>query len=300
MLTWATATDPVAAMLQRLREHGIEPSDSGAIVPDGKLRRFHVVGDRAGTTNGWCVLHPDHGAAGSWKASATVTWTARGHRRLTRQQRAALSAAITQQREEAQRQREAAHQDAARRAAALWARAQPACADHPYLRKKRVPPGPARQLGDWLVLPIVDVDGQLRGLQYIGPGGDKRLLRGTNKRAGFIVVAGALPAASVLIAEGYATAASASGICPADAALAAIDCGNLEPVARALRERWPDTAIVIAADDDRLTEGNPGLSKARAAARAVGARLIRPRWPADAPPNLTDFNDLVCLVGGRP
>jgi phage/plasmid primase-like uncharacterized protein len=41
----------------------------------------------------------------------------------------------------------------------------------------------------------------------------------------------------------------------------AFNAGNLLPVARALRERVPETRIVVLADDDHGTEGHPGEAK---------------------------------------
>ena len=43
---------------------------------------------------------------------------------------------------------------------------------------------------------------------------------------------------------------------PALPVAVAFDAGNLEPVARALREKWPRPRIVIAADDDRETRSS--------------------------------------------
>ncbi|MFZ4539135.1 MAG: hypothetical protein ACOYNV_22855, partial [Propionivibrio sp.] len=56
------------------------------------------------------------------------------------------------------------------------------------------------------------------------------------------------------------------------------DAGNLQPVARALRQKFPNLTLVIAADDDAETPGNPGLTAATAAARAVGAALAVPTF----------------------
>jgi|GEM_PF-4448542 len=36
------------------------------------------------------------------------------------------------------------------------------------------------------------------------------------------------------------------------------NCGNLEPVAKALRAAHPDVAILVCGDDDHATGGNPG------------------------------------------
>ena len=49
-------------------------------IPDGQIHRFHVPGDKAGTHNGWYVLHLDgivSGAFGSWKAGGSHTWSSR-------------------------------------------------------------------------------------------------------------------------------------------------------------------------------------------------------------------------------
>ena len=62
--------------------------------------------------------------------------------------------------------------------------------------------------------------------------------------------------------------------------------------ALALRDKYPDAQIIIAGDDDRQTEGNPGRTAANAAAVAVGGMVVFPEWPPGAPADLTDYNDL--------
>lgn len=284
--------DPVAALLDVLMARGLTPADPGAIVADGTLHRFQVEGDRRGTRNGWAVLHHDHGAAGSWKSGASCTWFAKSTARMTRQEKDAHFSLIRQAKAEAQRQREAEQQAAAKRAAVLWSKARPASPGHPYLLRKRIPPGPARQSGDLLVLRIEDVNGDIRSLQFIGPDGAKRMLTGGSKKGNFIIMAGALPADLIVISEGFATAMTVSTHFPGAAVLAAVDAGNLEPVALAIRAKSLAAQIVIAADDDRLTPGNPGLTKAREAAAAVRGKLVRPVWPAGIPLEASDFNDI--------
>ncbi len=70
----------------------------------------------------------------------------------------------------------------------------------------------------------------------------------------------------------------------------AFTAGNLKAVARMVRERYPEREIILAGDDDHATPGNPGASKARAAAMAVEGKLALPVFaqPGDG----TDFNDL--------
>ncbi|HML80170.1 MAG TPA: toprim domain-containing protein [Thiomonas arsenitoxydans] len=286
----------VTGLLDALRAAGINPIDPGEIVADGTLRRFRADGDKPGTRNCWAVLHHDHGAAGSWKSGVTCTWSEKATARMTRAEKDAFHAAMRQAKAEAQRQREAEQHAAAERAAMLWAKATPAKAEHPYLVRKCIPPGNARQAGDLLVLKIEDADGNTRSLQYIGPDGSKRMLSDGAKKSHFILVAGALPADLIVIAEGFATAATVATQFPGACTVAAIDAGNLEPVALAIRSRYPAAEIVIAADDDRLTPGNPGMTKARAAAGAVHGKLVRPVWPAGVPIEASDFNDLHCYM----
>ncbi|NNM64882.1 MAG: hypothetical protein HKL99_09775 [Burkholderiales bacterium] len=296
MLSMAPMAPAYQGLLDALRAHGIEPADPGEVVADGVLHRFQIEGDKRGSRNGWAVLHQDHGAAGSWKSGVTCTWSAKATAKMTRQEKDEHYSRVRQAQATAQRQREADHQAAAERASMLWAKATPAMAEHPYLVKKRIPPGHARQAGDLLVLKIEDVNGNTRSLQYIGPDGVKRMLSGGAKRGHFIIVAGLLPAPIVVIAEGWATAMTASSQFPGACTLAAVDAGNLEPVALAIRGKYPAAEIVICADDDRCTDGNPGLTKARAAAAAVHGKLCRPVWPPGIPLEASDLNDVAVYL----
>ena len=95
-----------------------------------------------------------------------------------------------------------------------------------------------------------------------------------------------------MICEGWATACTLTETHTDAHIIAAIDAGNLMPVAINARQIWPQLPICIAGDDDRLTAGNPGASKAKAAAAKIHASIMLPDWPASAPEHLTDFNDL--------
>lgn len=93
----------------------------------------------------------------------------------------------------------------------------------------------------------------------------------------------------LLICEGFATGATLheeSGY----PVLCAMTSGNLKAVAMAAKAKCPDAELVICADNDRFTAGNPGLTKAKEAAKAVGAKVTFPRFPEGGAG--TDFNDL--------
>ena len=118
-----------------------------------------------------------------------------------------------------------------------------------------------------------DVSGAIHGLQLIRgrvPGQKSRLEKefwpaGLVKKGHFHQLGMATGAAVLLVAEGYATAATlyeATGLPVA----VAFDAGNLGPVAAALHKRHKLAHILICADDDAFSEGNPGVSCASAAA----------------------------------
>jgi putative DNA primase/helicase len=158
--------------------------------------------------------------------------------------------------------------------------------------------------GQSLVIPMTDVQGRIHGLQFIFPKGHpKRAKTGRNKdfwpaglaKAGHFHQIGVVRDL-VLVAEGYATAATlfeATGLPVA----VAFDAGNLQPVAVALDNRHKNVRILVCADDDFQTEGNPGVAKAAAAALAVGGAWIAPAFSVERAAKLTDFNDLAQLEG---
>ena len=65
---------------------------------------------------------------------------------------------------------------------------------------------------------------------------------------------------------------------------------NLLPVAKAVRSKYPTREIIVCADNDRYTPGNPGYSKALETAKSINSKLVCPTFPEDV--KGTDFNDL--------
>ncbi|WP_147653994.1 toprim domain-containing protein [Vulcaniibacterium gelatinicum] len=257
----------------------------GPAVGDGAVHRVHVEGDRRGSRNGWYLLHLDGvpaGAFGSWKGGWRQTWHA-GSASLSTSERMRLDAAVAAAKRRRAAEQRQHWQDAAMAAQAHWCAAGPADAEHPYLRRKGVRAHGIRQSGNVLLVPMRDADGTLWNLQSIAGDGTKRFRTGARKAGTYHAIGG--PVCDVLlIAEGYATAASlheASGLPVA----VAFDCGNLAPVARALRAKYPHARITLCADNDTGTPGNPGLTKARAAAVEVQGYVAIP------PEGFNDFND---------
>lgn len=260
-------------------------------IADGSIQRFHVPGDKAGTLNGWYVLYLDgiaSGAFGSWKTGSAHTW-------CSREPVDAREAEQVRQRiEQARRQRQAEQhqrqQSAAEYAQRLWRDARRADPEHPYLIRKGLRTHGLRQRGDALLVPLVR-NGVLANLQRIYLDGSKRFLSGGIVTGCYSPLGVITPGAPLYVCEGWATGATIHADTGA-AVACAMNAGNLKPAALALREKHPHASIIIAGDDDRQTEGNPGRMAANAAAVAVGGLVVFPLWPQDAPADLTDFNDL--------
>jgi putative DNA primase/helicase len=184
---------------------------------------------------------------------------------------------------------------AAQRARRDWLQAEPARADHQYLARKQVLPHDLRQdRGGRLVIALVDLNGATQTLQTIDATGEKRFLSGGAKSGHFATIGGTLPeGGTILIAEGWATAATAFEA-TGYPAVAAMDAGNLAPVAIRLRDRYPAARLTILADNDQRDgrPDNPGIAAATAAARAVGALLALPPMPGD-------MNDMALAFGPK-
>lgn len=285
-------TTALFTFLDAIRAAGLVPPES---VEPGKFYRFPGAGKGPSNSAGWCFLFPDcrGGVFGDWSTDLHVTWQLPTNPFLSKEERAELARKTRAAKAEAKEQRRMTHSDAAARAMEIWSSAAPAPDSHPYLTRKGIPAYGARLHNNLLTLPVATMEGQLASLQFIAADGTKRLLSGGRKQGCFIPVTELAKAPSrIIICEGWTTGCSIAESTPSAVVLAAIDAGNLEPVAVAARCQWPETELVIAGDDDRLTPGNPGATKARAAALASDAQLALPPWPDDAPRRLTDFNDL--------
>lgn len=260
-------------------------------VADSTIHRFHLPGDRTGTRNGWYVLFVNgiaSGSFGSWKTGTTHTWSSRepiDH----------LEAQLVRQRiEQAKRQREVEQhqrqQAAAEYANRLWRDAHRADPDHPYLLAKGVRPHALRQSGDVLLVPLTR-DGVLVNLQRITPDGGKRFLFGGMVKGASSLLGSITAGKPLYICEGWATGATIHADSGA-AVACAMNAGNLLAVGQRLQRQHPNAVLILAGDDDRQTEGNPGKTAAIKAAATLGCSLVLPPWSGAEPLTLTDFNDL--------
>ncbi len=292
---WPQAhSNPIASFSAAIAAAG--QAEPPLIEADGAIHRYRDPDGKPGNKDLWYVLYPDAvpaGAFGDWRAGVSHKWSAASKREMSAEDRAYFQRRMDEVRRQHAQVEARRHAQAAAKANLIWATCLPAEAGHPYLVKKGVTAGIARKSGEALVLPILSLDNRLQSIQFIQPNGAKRMLTGGAKKGHCIPCSSHQENPSrIIICEGWATGRTLAELDPPATVLAAIDAGNLESMAMNARIKWPDLPRVIACDDDRLTEGNPGLTKGRAAAIASGATILLPPWPSEAPIELTDFNDL--------
>lgn len=329
-------------VLDQLRAGGLQVEH----LEIGRMVRCRVEGDRE--RRGWYMLHELQGQGGDllivgsfgvWRGQDNgAQKVSLSKSDLNSEQRDAIRRRLAEDLKRATRMRAAEAERAAERATKVWAKCSPT-GDSDYLARKGVqahglrfsPSGAA-------VVPMLDTAGKIHGLQVIRPkkqhGRDKDFWPvGLAKKGHFHLIGS--PTWIVLVAEGYATAATLHEATGLPVAIA-FDAGNLAPVASALRKRYKQAKILIAADDDifatcphcktRLNlsawcDGstcpnpdcakdhgrvNTGVVSASAAALEVSGSWIVPLFDdagarhqawIDKGAKLTDFNDLHATEG---
>ena len=141
-------------------------------------------------------------------------------------------------------------------------------------------------------------------LQRIGNDGFKLFQEDGRVEGGHFLIGDARQPGPLLIAEGFATAATLHEMTGMPA-IVAFNAGNLLPVVQTYRGLYPDRTIYIAGDNDwqretqRDAQGRPkvnvGRVKAEEAATAIGGQTVLPVFPRDSLG--TDWNDLARAQG---
>lgn len=175
---------------------------------------------------------------------------------------------------------------------------------HPYLINKGIQPhGLKEDEKGNLLVQLTNANGEIRSFQRIDKKGQKGYLKGGEKSGNFHAFGKPTNGKPIIITEGIATAATIHEVM-GSATVAALDSGNLTPVAKALVEKYPDSPIVIAADNDhKLTINNVpkniGIIKGKEAAAAVGGTVISPKIDLKDPTSdmITDYNDVAKYKG---
>lgn len=253
---------------------------------------------------------------------------------ITDEDKAAIRAAQKAAADQVKKERAQESRTAASWAASVWNKCQP-CAEHEYLARKGIAPHGVRLLGDLdglvisgldesnfyrlksaigaLVVPMHDEKSNVCGLQFIYPKAHPRKQKidrdkefwpsGIAMGGTFGVIGHVRRTGVLLVTEGYATAASLHEATGQSVAYA-FSANNLGKAGKLLRKANPKLRLLFCADDDYLTENNPGITAAvQASAEIEHAAWVKPDFTGQdgedlrAGKKLTDFNDLAVLTG---
>lgn len=283
-------------LLTAMAEAGVMPALPLTLNSFGEIERFQVASDKSGSLNGWIISYSnslDDGVFvfGSWKDGTKYTFSQQGYSANDPTLRLRIEAA----RREAQKQKERQQRKAANDCFEQWKEAETA-KNHPYLSTKGIKPHIARvNDNNWLLIPVVALDGSFSSLQFISPNGEKSFKKGGKIVGCFCPLGYEDNSGVILICEGFATGATlreASNL----PVIVAFNAGNLKTVAETIRLHQPNAKIIICADNDHTNQKqNIGLIKGEQAAKQAGAILTYPKFAVND--DGTDFNDMGCTYG---
>jgi phage/plasmid primase-like uncharacterized protein/antirestriction protein ArdC len=292
-----SALSPQEEFARALRDAGLDLKGQMPLM-DGQLHRVPLLDSTSGKLNGTYKGFLDGIPAGyieNWKTGEKIKWKYSGHM-LSGEQIHKLRQEAAVRREAESRELDERHDKAAKRCFAIWKNCEWANRDHPYLAQKQVPGiGVKVDAQGNLIVPGRNVSGTIRTILTITPE-LKKFEPGAEVKGAFHLIDPDKKQESknslILIAEGYATAASVhmgTGL----PVVCAFNTNNLMAVAKSLREKYPDKPIVFMADNDHQQEKNPGITKAWEAAKEVNGKVVSPEFtPEEKAQGLTDFNDL--------
>lgn len=198
-------------------------------------------------------------------------------------------------------QRDRIRRDLARavgdRAFLVWDKGRPPAKEdtHPWLGQGRGKQDLRLDDKGNLLVPLRDVGGRLSAVQVVSPDGAVIARHGQDDRPGVFHVVGdraKFRRGPLVVAADYASATALHHATGRPVACA-LDDEALQPVAEALRRRYRDREMVIAATDTHMAKENRSLHLAEAAVQSVDGTLLRPPLDDKAKKQgLSSFGDL--------
>lgn len=286
----------IAAMREKI---AIEPARAADIKADGQDHYFDIAGDKKSKRGGYCLtIAPDGFAFGNFRDfrnGESGSWHSAEGKKLDDATRKEFALRLKNaEREKAARQKKLWN-EAAQMAVEYIGESLPATGEHPYLKRKCVSAvsGLMVDFDGRLVMPLSQ-GGKVWTYQTIAADGFKCNQENGRKQGSYFILDGRGDA--VLVAEGYATAASvheATGF----RTYCTLDAGNMRACADEIRRNEGAEVIYFCADNDtetRNAKGEPfnvGLHYAEQAAVKVGGFVLLP------PIEKADWNDYANAVG---
>lgn len=316
---------------------------------DGQIHRCLTDIDKK-RDRGWYVLFEMHrdngetlitGSCGYWQGNEnnTINIDLRGVE-ISKGEQKLIKRRMNDAKKQQEIETKLRQEKAAAECETIWNAAKPTGANDYFVAKQIQSYGLRFTDEGTALIPMCDVAGRIRSLQYIYDSNSEFVkTRKRNKdfhygggKKGFHHLIGGIPTTVLLIAEGYATAATLHEATNLPVAVC-FDAGNIAPVVEAFRKRyWNKINILICADNDDLSHcmeckavvnlsenieicpncgkehkrTNAGVKAANEAAFLHNAAVIIPDFAnklerytkfINNKIKLTDYNDLACLQG---
>ena len=292
---------PIAFFVEKMREAGLVIDKYPEI--NGRGTRVAVQGDKAGQKSGWYKIHTDgvpvclfqnwRTGDGTQKLVAPSTKIDMSiDLEKVKVNTEAMAAKLSSQ-EEATKQLHAEVAKNVQERLAVYKESE----STEYIKIKDIPvfKGVYATNRGATVVPLSDIEGNVKTMQTILPTGTKMFEKGGELKGSMHVINAdnlAEAKGGIVICEGYATGAT---IREATNGYFGVVCAmtshNLLDVAKAVSEKYPDKPLVIAGDNDRFNvNGNVGRLTAEAVAKELGAKVIIPEFKEND--QGSDFNDL--------
>ena len=278
-------------------------------IMNGKIQRVPVIGDKQGKKSGAYVGYTDGIPAGfiqNHKTGTKENWKAIGYEfsnGLTKEDLERQKLINQSKRLERQKEQNTEHETASIEAQEEFKNAKEATNEHPYLKLKGVKNYHLKvdDKGN-LLMPIKDINGKHWTNQKINVN-FKGFNKHGKKEGNFFIIGNQSlhQEKELIIVEGYSTGATIHEATQ-KTVIVAIDSGNLIPVTETLDKKYPNSTILIAADNDmrQVLKGkeNVGYNKALEAAKRTQRNIIYPSFSnEEIKANATDFNDLAKSKG---
>ncbi len=281
------------------------------IILDGQIHRFKTREDKGSNTAGSYCIFTQHWPAGwvqDWRKGDAVSWTLKREELddegksyfddETYKKNLELS---RKHQEELRKQREHDKLVASENARILFE--QTSDTQDPYfayLQRKGIHPHGVKFLNPYstnetMLVPIYNINGVIQSIQYIDADGNKKYFYQAPISGGFFPFGLGDNPDIILVGEGYATMATVYEL-TGYPCVAAMDCGNLLHVCMALKGKYTNSKIIITADNDTRSEGNPGISRANHAKDKLNLlAVIAPTFSNEE--FGSDWNDYYLLHG---
>ncbi len=290
----------------------VTPAPYEHIIIDGDLHRYDIDGEKRGKKSGAYLIHSDGLPAGfvqDWRQGIKANWKF-DTQSLHQEQRDYFSSEQYKAKEKAEREkreleRKIKQVQAAELSRTLWDNLRDAPEDHFYLKSKQVYPYGIRiNSENKLAVPLRDINGIVKSIQWINTDGSKRFQQDTALDGlfwciGLDTINPVVFDGVILLGEGFATMAKLYEL-TGKTCVAGLSCYSLKAIAQAIKGKYSKCKIIIMADNDWTTEAkrgfNPGIAHAQELVKeGLAVDVIAPTF--DHNEDGSDWDDFALLHG---